>query len=345
MNDNHTPKQWMNVCEASGFIMFFPIVFYGMGYYYFKTKKTDPLLIAVSIFLLLGLIYVLIGFPGFLSKITLFSMSPATRALPIVGVGSSVLLICYLASDKAGIKKEKISWVEFGVLASAILVFMLIVVSFINRSTQNFFSKNEATIAITMAVITYLLIRYKNFRFALPSLCIFLIGWVLPNARINPVTKGLAPILENPLVMESKLIHDQDPQGRWAVFGDARLTHLLKANGINLLNSVKLVPPMSDLKVLDPTGQRDSVYNRYAWITMNSKQIANNLTVNWGDTVIFRQSSPDGYSIFIDPCSPKMKQLRVKYFVFDYVPSPQEVRCMTKLKENAGIFIYKRNDQ
>ena len=345
MNDNYTPKQWMNVCEASGFIMFFPIVFYAMGYYYFKTKKTDPLLIAVSIFLLVGLTYVLVGFPGFLSKITLFSMSPATRSLPIVGVGSAMLLICYLASDKVRIKNEKISWVEFGVLAASILIFLLIVVSFINRSTENFFSKNEVTIATTLAVITYLLTRYKNFRFVLPVLCLFLLGWVLPNAKINPVTKGLAPILENPLVVDSKEIHDKDPQARWAMFGDTRLTNLLKANGIDLLNSVKLVPPMSDMKVLDPTGSNDSAYNRYAWITMNSKEIAQFLIPGFRDTVIFRKAYQDGYSIFMDPCSPKMKQLRVKYFVFDYAPTPQEVRCMTKLKENAGLFIYKRNDQ
>jgi hypothetical protein len=162
---------------------------------------------------------------------------------------------------------------------------------------------------------------------------------------VNPVTKGLAPILENPLVVDSKEIHEKDPSARWALFGNTRLTHLLKANGIDLFNSVKLVPPMKDMKVLDPTGKNDSIYNRYAWMTMNSKQVAQFFDVNWNDTVMFRQTFQDGYTIFIDPCSPKLKQLRVKYFVFDTVPNPKEVRCMTKLKENAGLFIYKRNDQ
>ena len=316
-----------------------------MGYYYFKTKKTDPLLISLSIFLLLGLIYVLIGFPGFLSKVTLFSMSPDFRTLPIVGVGNCFLLICYIASSKTEIRKEKISWLELGVIAAATFVFMMIVTTQINKATQNFFSSTQVGVAIVLIVIAYLLTRYKNFRLAKMALLILLIGMVIPNATVNPATNGLTPILQNPLVVDSKVIHDQDPSARWALFGNTRLTHLLKANGIDMFNSVKLVPPMKDMSVLDPTKKYDSIYNRYAWMTMNSKQVSQFFDVNWNDTVIFRQTFQDGYTIFMDPCSPKLKQLGVKYFVFDTVPNPKEVRCMTMLKENAGLFIYKRNDQ
>ena len=123
MTDTHTPVQWQNICEASGFIMFFPMVFYAMGYYYFKTKKTDPLLISISIFLIIGLLYVLLGFPAFLSRITLFSMSPDFRTLPIVGVANCFLLICYISSSKMEIKKERISWVELGALTAAYTYF------------------------------------------------------------------------------------------------------------------------------------------------------------------------------------------------------------------------------
>jgi len=345
MTDTHTPVQWQNICEASGFIMFFPIVFYAMGYYYFKTKKTDPLLISISIFLLIGLLYVLLGFPAFLSRITLFSMSPDFRTLPIVGVANCFLLICYISSSKMEIKKERISWIELGALTVATLIFMLIVTTQINKATEKFFTSTQVGVVIALIVISYLLTRYKNFRLVKPALLILLIAIVIPNANVNPVTKGLAPILENPLVVDSKEVHEKDPSARWALMGNTRLTHLLKANGIDLFNSVKLVPPMTDMKVLDRTGRYDSVYNRYAWMTMNSKQVAQNFDVNWNDTVIFRQTFQDGYTIFIDPCSPKLKQLGVKYFVFDTVPNPKEIRCMTKLKENAGIFIYKRNDQ
>ena len=243
------------------------------------------------------------------------------------------------------IKKERISWVEFGALTAAILAFMLIVTTQINKATEKFFTSTQVGVAIAIIVISYLLTRYKNFRLVKPALLILLIAMVIPNANVNPVTKGLAPILENPLVVDSKEVHEKDPSARWALMGNTRLTHLLKANGIDLFNSVKLVPPMKDMKVLDPTGRNDSIYNRYAWMTMNSKQVSQFFDVNWNDTVMFRQTYQYRYTIFIDPCSPKLKQLGVKYFVFDTVPNPKEIRCMTKLKENAGLFIYKRNDQ
>ncbi len=345
MSDLHTPTQWMNICEASGFIMFFPVLFYGIGYYYYKTKKTDPVLIALSIFIIMGLIYVLLGFPHFLSKITLFSMTPDFRTLPIVGVGNCILLICYISSKKTEIRNEKPSMAELGILAGATLIFMLIVSSLINKATDNFFPGIQVGIATVLIIASYLLIRYKYLPKARLALYIVLLGMVLPNVNVNPVTQGLDPILKNPLVMDSKEIHDKDPKARWAFFGDTRLTHLLKANGINVFNSVKLVPPMKDMKVLDPEGKQDSVYNRYAWMTINSKQIAHLLNSKWGDTTVFRKTNQDGYIIYIDPCSSKFKQLGVKYFVFEYAPSNEEVRCMTKLKENSGLHYYKRNDQ
>lgn len=345
MTDLHAPAKWQNICEASGFIFFFPIVFYMLLYHYFKTKKTDPLLLALAAFVIIGLIYVLIGIPSFLSKISLFSMSPAFRALPIVALGDCILLICYLGSNLSKIKNEKISWIEFAALVIGILLFMLAVSSQINKSTENFFTTAEITVTTLLIAICFLLIRYKNFRFAKPALYVLLVGMTIPNITVNPLTRGLSPILKNPLFVDAKEIHDKDPNARWILFGNSRLTHLLKAGGINVFNSVKLVPPMKDMKVLDPTGKDDSTYNRYAWMNVNSKQVAHLFGTTWGDTVVFKLTNQDGYIIYIDPCSPKLKQLGVNYFVFDYAPKNEEVRCMTKLKESLGLFIYKRNDE
>jgi hypothetical protein len=338
MTDSNTPRFWGNVCEASSFFMFFPIVFYGMAYYYVKTKRTDPLLIALSIYLIIGLIYLLIGFPVFLSKITLMSMSPTYRAFPIIAAANCILLICYLSSAKMEIRKEKLSFKELATLLLAITLFAALVSIHIKRVTDNFFTTLQVIVAVSIVTIAYLLVRYKNLRFVMPALYAVLIGIVIRNVGVNPVTKGLNPILENPLVMDSKEIHDKDPAARWVLFGDIRLTHLLKSNGINVFNSVKLVPPLTDMKVLDPSGKYDSVYNRYAWITVAPY-------IGQADTVILRLTNNDGYTIHIDPCSPKLKQLGVDYFVFEQQPKDAEIRCMTKLKENQGLFYYKRKNE
>ena len=347
ITDTHVPRRWQNICEASSFFVFFPILFYAIGYYYRKTKRKDPLLISISIFILFGLIYVAIGFPAFLSKITLFSMSPSYRAWPIVGVGNCFLLVCFIASRSTYLKNEKLSVPEFSMIAFLSLLFIGIICAYVNITTNNFFSPAELIIVSLIVVSSYLLVRYKNFRFVRPVLYLALPILVIGNAKVNPITKGLDPILNNPLVIASKEIHEKDPAARWALFGSARATNLLKANGINMFNCVKLVPPMKDMKVLDPSGRFEPVYNRYAWMTMNSKKYADQYIRDWNDSVIIARPEgyQDGYTIFIDPCSAKLKHLQVKYFVFDEKPGANEVRCMTKLNEHAGFYIYKRNDE
>jgi hypothetical protein len=177
-------------------------------------------------------------------------------------------------------------------------------------------------------------------------------SWLLLcHATVNPVTIGLSSILDNPLLKITRQIHEEDPQARWALFGDTRITNLLKANGISFLNGVKLLPVFDDMRVLDPTGDQYSAYNRYAWITMYPY-------IDGKDTVTMGFKYEDAYTISMDPCSPRLKELAVKYLVFTkpdtktmtatsatFTPKAEEVRCMTKVAETSGIFVYKRNDQ
>lgn len=337
ITDTNTPKQWQNICEASGFIMFFPIVFYAMGYNILKTKRFDPLLISLALFVLITLLYVAVGFPTFLSKITLFSMSPSFRTLPILGLGNCFLLVCYLSGPKEEYIKRKLLWIELICLGVASFIFLKIISQQINKATENFFTENQVILTIMMMIVLYLLIRYKDFRIVKPSLYILLLLTVIGNWNINPLTKGLAPILDNPLVQATKPIHEKDPTARWALFGDTRLTNLLKANGIDVFNCVKFVPPLKDLRVLDPGGKEDSAYNRYAWMKMEP-YVGNN------DTVIFRKPYNDSYIIYMDPCSSKLKQLGVKYIVFDKKPEDVLTRCLTLINDRIGLYIYKRND-
>jgi len=345
MNDKHYPRPWLNICEASGFIMFFPIVFYCIVYDYVKSKTIDPLLVALSVYVVAGLIYVLIGFPTLLSKATLISMSPAKRFLPILGAANCILLVCYVAKKRTA---NRFSSIEFGILAVGVIAFATIADLHINDATKNFFTWGEITTVTIIVSIVYLLVRYKDYRFATPALYVLLMAIAASNATVNPVTIGLSSILDHPLVTITRQIHKQDPQARWALFGDTRITNLLKANGISLLNCVKFVPSYGDMSVLDPKGEYYSVYNRYAWIAMFTY-------IDGKDGLTMSNNSEDAYGISMDPCSPRLKELEVKYIVFTkpptapatatFTPKPAEVRCMTKVAETSGIFVYKRNDE
>jgi hypothetical protein len=339
LSDSSMPTQWINVCEESNFIMFFPIVFYVIAARYIKYKKADPLMIALSIFVLIGSIYVLAGFPSFLSKASLLSMSPSSRALPILGAGNAILLFVFLG-NKVGDEQEKFTWMEFGILAVATFLFIKTICGNMTEATDNFFSTEQITTATLLMVVAYLLVRYKGFRFMTPLACLFLIGLNVANAKVHPITLGLSSVLEHPLVERTKSLYEKDPKARWVVFGSQQLegsnwANLLKVNGINVFNGVKWIPPLKDMAVLD--SKADSIYNRYAHIDMHT-------FIDGRDTLVFQSLGPDGYAIHMDPCSPRLAKLGIKYFVFTYRPGAGEVRCMSPV-DTSGLFIYKRKDQ
>jgi hypothetical protein len=341
MSDTNLPSQWVNICEESNFIMFFPVIFYVIILRYIKFKTVDPLLLSLSIFVLIGLFFVLAGFPVFLSKASLLSMSPSYRALPVLGAGNAVLLFYYLGNKETG-AGEKFTWMEFGILAVAVFMFISTICSNITSATANFFSSQQVIIVTLLMAAAYLLIRYKSFRFITPITCLFLLALNISNAAVHPLSSGLSSLLENPLVEKSKEIYEKDPQARWVVFGSqptqgSNWANIIKTSGINVLNGVKWVPALKDMAAIDSTVD-PSIYNRYAHIDMQT-------LINGDDAVRFKLTANDAFSIAIDPCSPRLRKLGVKYFAFTYKPQPAETRCLTPIDTSAVFFIYKRNDQ
>jgi hypothetical protein len=193
-----------------------------------------------------------------------------------------------------------------------------------------------------LITVAYLLIRYKFVKYTGLTLGILLLGMNISNIGVNPLTKGLSALLENPLSKVTADIHKKDPNARWAVFGDkqwvgSRWANLLKVNGIAVFNGVKFTPIIKEMTLaFDSSGKDRDIYNRYAHVDMQ-------MYINWKDTVVLKQASNDGYVIFMDPCSPRLKRLEINYILFTYKPQAAEVRCMTRM--DSTFFIYKRIDK
>ena len=336
----HLPKEWLNISEASSSIMFFPIIFYGMLVEFIRTKKFNWLLILTSIYAIVILIWIIIGFPTFLSRISLLSMSPVYRTLPILGIANGILLIIYLGR-KNYTEKINFSILEMSLLSVASFVFVVFVGLNINAGTSNFFSYSEIITGAILMTIVNILIHYRSKKYVLLSLMIILSFMVINNITINPLNKGLSPILKNPIVLATKDIYKNDPAGRWAVFGNQKISNLLKANGLNVFNGVKVVPILKEMSILDPTAKYKEIYNRYAHINLYYHN-------DVGDNVYFQlnenETVNDNYTIIIDPCSEKLKKLGVKYILFTQKPTLPETRCMTLIKDINGMFIFKRNE-
>ena len=339
MADDHVPAKWLNICEASSLLLFFPVIFYGMGYQFFRFRKFDWLQLCLSASVLFLLAWVLLGFPSFLSKLTLLSMSPAYRALPILGVANAFLLVAYLGNrDKE--KEPAFSWLEFSLLAVLSFIFFRVMAGNINKATEDFFKPEEVMLATLLMTAAYVLIRYRSYKFIMPLLFVLLLGTSLHNLGIHPLTSGLSSLLDNPIVVATKGIAQKDPGARWAVFGNQGLANLLKVNGIQVFNGVKAVPMLKDMAVLDPRHKKDSVYNRYAHINLMPYIFNDSVDFHLNENAVVN----DNYTISMDPCSPRLKQLGIKYFAFTYAPQEAEIRCMARVSDTTGISIYTRKD-
>ncbi len=332
------PAKWLNICEASSVVMFFPILFYTIGRNYLLTKKIDITYLLLVIYITVLLIWILVGFPTFLSKITLFSMSPVYRTLPILGIVNVFLLFLCLADKNLYSKKSNI--VETIITFVAFFIFIFIINSITNNKSGKFYTSSQIIGSVLIFGTIYFLIWYQTSEKIKLTLLVLLVLVNIRSLATNPISMGMESIIKNQIVLDTKEIATKDPEARWAVFGNQMLCNLLKVNGIKCINGVKHVPILSDMKVLDPSGKDNFVYNRYAHINMGS-------FITGTDSLVFKLNENevvnDNYSLYMDPCSPKLKKLGVKYVAFTYQPQASEIRCMT-LVINSGLLVYKYND-
>ncbi len=328
------PATWPNICEHSSFIMLFPLASLMILADFIKTKKTNPLLFAVVIVQLITLVWILVGLPPILAKLSFFSVSPPFRTKFIFGFSNVVFAILFLAHHQMAWLKNNL-WTK---LVTLVVIFILSygLNTLINKDANMFFTTRQVIIATFIYTgLNWLLLHFREhliFRIAFFSLCM---AYLAPNITINPLCKGLASFYENGYYKTVSAIHKKDPDAGWAVFGDFRLANFIKAAGVNCFNGVKYAPQMDKLHVLDPSMRNDSIYNRYAHIDMSTHIDM--------DTVIFSLLQMDRYAIKMDPCSPRLPKLGINYFLFSYIPNPIEVDSMTLVKDTLGMHIYKRN--
>ncbi len=333
VKESSFPTTWPNICEHSSYIMLFPLASLMILADFLKTKKTNPLLLAAVMVQLLTLVWILVGFPPFLAKLSFFSVSPPFRTKFVFGFSNVVIAILFLAHHQSALLKNNI-------LTKAITLVIIFILSYalntlINKDANMFFTSVQVIYATLIYTgLNWFLLHFREhiiFRIAFFSLCL---GFIAPNITINPLAKGLTPYLENGLYKIVSAIHKKDPEAGWAVFGDFRFANFVKATGVNCFNGVKYAPQLNKLHVLDPSMKSDSIYNRYAHIDM--------LSYIDQDSVKFSLVQMDRYAIKMDPCSPRLPQLGIKYILFTYKPHPIEVDSLTPVKDSLGIYIYKR---
>lgn len=327
-DDRRFPTFLGNVCEASRFYLFAPLV---MLFFLFKRSRKsmfDPLIISLLLYIALLVVWSIFGFPELIARYSLWSMSHPKRAY--LGLGfANIMLFCIVLST---LLRHKIQPIAFFAIASVSLVLCLMLgyygISMAEMDSEYYSSKR---IAISILILFMLIISLLRLNLRL-IIGLFLL-MSIQGFRVNPLIVGLDGIYKKEVAVEAAAFNEANP-GRWAVFGSFVHPQYFKALGMSVFNGVIFTPNVAEMELLDVDHQYDFIWNRYAHINM----VANPEL----ESPLFTLVQPDLFTITIDPCAEEMRALGIVYLVFTYNADALISRCARSLtpKPINGVYIY-----
>ncbi|RJO62237.1 hypothetical protein C4544_00065 [candidate division WS5 bacterium] len=340
LNQNHFPKisGIGNVCEASGFILLFPLVFIIFVHKKLKRKKVDPLLVMVLLYLLVMFIWSTIGFPSLISKATLMSYVPASRAL--VGIGLASIIITAVAVTEIGKKRLIEEKVNLIIILICIFFFVMLHGLLLRNIAPEFVGyRHILSLSILITILSHLFFTGKKiiFFFSITFIALLSTFWV------NPLSVGLGPIYNKQIFKFINKENFKENGQYWIVYGDSKsgkhtLANFLKAAGLNVFNGVQYSPKIKEFRILDNEDNYEKIYNRYANIEINEPITSEK------EKVEISLVQADSIAISINPCSEKLKKIGINKYIFPYRLNEKQHTCLNSLSDDSidGFWFYER---
>lgn len=253
----------LNSCECALFFDFFPMGIIMSLIVIFRQKKRDKLLIILLILSLFFGIYCCVGFPLWLSKITLMNYVQSGRCILAFGFINILLLIRSLSIIEIKLSFRAAALVSAGLTC----VVMLLVL----RKFGGYYDYKLMTIISILVLLAsfmvILLIDRRAMRKVFCAGCIVLA--LIMGVRVNPIEKGVGALMDTELVRAVSEVAEED-DGLWIVEGAGLpIINIPIAAGAPTINSTNVYPFLERWRLLDETGEDLDIYNRYAHISIN----------------------------------------------------------------------------
>lgn len=327
MTERRIPQGWISVCEASNFVLLFPIPVAALIWRAWRRRSVTAVEWSLIVYLLAFVSWITVGWPRWLATASAVGLAQPIRAVLGLGLGSILLCCVFLAKSGADIPS---SLGRRLVLAAVLGALFLVYALSFNWETEGFATSNEiGLVVLAGAAAAYFLLARGRLAFA----ACLLVPHVWSYALVNPVAVGLGPVLESPAFQQVSRLVAQDPDARWVAYTNIAVADLLKAAGARVFSGMNIIPPMEDLRAIDPQGAGLSTYNRYGYMVLLPRQ---------GPDVEFTYVSRDLYTMAIDPKGDIWHRLGIRYVVLPSASTDPEFIAKTTLVEPPpGVWIYK----
>ncbi len=315
-----------NTPEAATIYSLFPLGILLSLYQMIRRRKKDGLsiaLIAVEIFFL---IYVFIGIPEIIAKISFLSYSLPQRTFAILGIIDLILLFRTLSYKRDTYKPlSKTTKIIITVLAiiAEILIMVWLRMSDYNVPISILLIGGAILIWCTYLVICY--DRAHTEKLAITLICVI----TFTGLCVNPLQKGIDVVTKDDFVVKIKEIATSSDD-KWIVATDKiQLNDLPIVVGAKTVNSVNAYPNTELWSKLDPTGSKSDIYNRYAQIKVDISNSPTTYTLVANDQIMVTLNPSD------------LKLLGISYVLSD---KPLDEYGMELMYNKNNYYIYKNNN-
>lgn len=326
------PRIYDNICEASNFYPLWVIVALGVIVARVRNEaKIEPLLALPGIFLVAFSLYCVAPIPSWILNSTLVSFTTERRDLLAIGIANIFFCCFFFDRYRSRIFSPRIALALGAAVACglALLGFRLHAVD-----PGFFFEENHLSITLAFNGVLLVLFFSELLRKWLPLVLVSL--FVFSNGGINPVMRGLAPLIDTAAFRQVSRLHAADPTGKWIVYDSRFFAQLVKATGAPIFNGTKILPDLPFLHRLDPRpSAHEYIYNRYANIGCELPSKNSN---NPGASLVH----PDFYIWFFPPDHPVLRRAGYRYALFPSAwPGARSYGFSLVAKvEQANLWIY-----
>lgn len=310
MTSDHFPERLENACEAAGFLFLAP--FLAVRVIRDAVRGHADLMLIVPLALVgLTILYMTVGLPMWAAKASGWALVYPGRANLLVGVGTAIALIRYLACAK----EEELATLTRLCIFVGWFLLLIPLLKLTNVRLGHF--EASSTIVAT-AVFLGLIALCIWMRSAVAACLLLVIPQFYACALVNPIARGVPGITQSPLLHWLADAQKNKPEGKWIVLGDTLraqvLPDFIKAAGANVLGGMRCNPDYAVMQILDPTKQFAALWNRYAWIHFKQAKV---------DAPVLEAAPGLAYDIRI-PLSPDLlDRLDVKHILEVDMPKDQ----------------------
>ncbi len=287
-----------------------------------KKEKNRNYIIGIAFVIIMTVYgsFMLLGFPKWLAKITLFSyINRMKMILGIISVFFTIWSIYIMLN-----LKEKINTKYY---LCCTFIYCLIYFLTISKEQLSYLPFYAYILEIILFAIILLGFHYNMKKMSL-SLMLGVI--MFASIAINPVVRGISDIENHPSATFIQKKSVEDKSSYWIGYDSPIYQSYILANGGKALNAVNFYPDWKKWKIIDEQGKYKDVYNRYAHITIKFSE---------DDKVHIESPLPDAVKVEL-PLS-KLVDLKVKYLLSrNEIEKENDNYKLSKIYQDSDCIIY-----